>query len=77
MLIFYALYRFLPIASPTVWQSLLQFDEHTVNFYYKFGIVYQKKKQTKEEEVFGNCEESPAFQEFLDFLGDNVSLQVW
>jgi len=54
----------------------MHFDEHSLNFFYKFGVVYQKKNQTKEEEVFRNCEESPAFQEFLNFLGDNVNLQV-
>uniref|UniRef100_A0A3Q2XA38 RAP1 GTPase activating protein n=1 Tax=Hippocampus comes TaxID=109280 RepID=A0A3Q2XA38_HIPCM len=30
--------------------------------------------QTTEEEVFGNMEESPAFVEFLDFLGQNIEL---
>ena len=62
--------------NPNVWHPLMHFDEHSLNFYYKFGVVYQKKKQTKEEEVFGNCDESPAFREFLDFLGDTVNLQV-
>ncbi|XP_076805628.1 uncharacterized protein LOC143449350 isoform X5 [Clavelina lepadiformis] len=67
--------RFYPILSPTVWQSLSQYDEHTVSSSYKFGVVYQKQGQSREEEVFGNCEESPAFKEFLEFLGDNVNLQ--
>ena len=67
---------FYPIISPNAWESLLRFDEHRLNYYYKFGVVYQKKEQTTEEEVFGNCKESPAFQEFLEFLGDTVNLQV-
>nr|XP_026689759.1 uncharacterized protein LOC100183188 isoform X4 [Ciona intestinalis] len=67
--------RFYPIVCPNVWQSIIQFDEHCVNSSHKFGVLYQKARQTKEEEVFGNCEESPAFKEFLDFLGDNVDLQ--
>ena len=72
----YFIYRFYPIASPNVWHKLMHFDEHSLNCSYKFGVVYQRKKQTKEEEVFGNREESPAFQEFLNFLGDSVNLQV-
>jgi len=48
-----------------------------MNYFYKFGVVYQKKKQKTEEELFRNCEESPAFKEFLDFLGDTVSLKVF
>lgn len=68
--------RFYPIICPNSWEALVEFDEHTVNHFYKFGIVYQRKKQATEEEIFSNCEESPAFLEFLDFLGDTVNLQV-
>lgn len=31
--------------------------------------------QTSEEELFGTNEESPAFVEFLEFLGQKVKLQ--
>lgn len=31
--------------------------------------------QTSEEELFGNSEETPAFTEFLQMLGDCVELQ--
>nr|CAB3265433.1 rap1 GTPase-activating protein 1 [Phallusia mammillata] len=67
--------KFLPVISPTVWQNVLQFDEHSINSSHKFGLVYQRKQQAREEEVFGNCVESPGFREFLDFLGDSVNLQ--
>lgn len=30
--------------------------------------------QTSEEELFGNMEESPAFIEFLEFLGTKIEL---
>ena len=30
--------------------------------------------QTSEEELFGNSEESPAFVEFLEFLGEKIEL---
>lgn len=32
-------------------------------------------RQTSEEELFGNNEETPAFKEFLAVLGDNITLQ--
>lgn len=31
--------------------------------------------QTQEEELFGNNEESTAFKNFLNFLGDTITLQ--
>lgn len=31
-------------------------------------------QQTSEEELFGNMEESPAFVEFLEFLGHKIEL---
>jgi len=68
--------RFYPAVCSNAQQSILEFDEHSVNSSYKFGVVYQKKNQSREEELFGNREESPAFREFLEFLGDSVNLQV-
>lgn len=59
-----------------MWDPILNFDEHSVNAVNKFGVLYQKPNQAKEEEVFGNREESPAFTEFLEFVGDVVPLQV-
>lgn len=32
------------------------------------------RSQTSEEELFGNSEESPAFVEFLEFLGEKIEL---
>lgn len=54
---------------------IVSYDEHEVNNTFKFGVIYQKARQTLEEELFGNNEESPAFKEFLDLLGDTITLQ--
>nr|XP_027778622.1 rap1 GTPase-activating protein 2-like [Marmota flaviventris] len=54
---------------------IVSYDEHDVNNTFKFGVIYQKARQTLEEELFGNNEESPAFKEFLDLLGDTITLQ--
>ncbi|XP_019713031.1 rap1 GTPase-activating protein 1 isoform X1 [Hippocampus comes] len=66
--------RFYPVLYPKASRLIVTFDEHVINNNFKFGVIYQKFGQTTEEEVFGNMEESPAFVEFLDFLGQNIEL---
>ncbi|XP_055475453.1 rap1 GTPase-activating protein 2 isoform X5 [Psammomys obesus] len=67
--------KFSPVLYPKASQMIVSYDEHDVNNTFKFGVIYQKARQTLEEELFGNNEESPAFKEFLDLLGDTITLQ--
>ncbi|XP_072795118.1 rap1 GTPase-activating protein 2 isoform X5 [Vicugna pacos] len=67
--------KFNPVLYPKASQMIVSYDEHDVNNTFKFGVIYQKARQTVEEELFGNNEESPAFKEFLDLLGDTITLQ--
>ncbi|XP_049322475.1 rap1 GTPase-activating protein 2b isoform X1 [Astyanax mexicanus] len=67
--------RFSPVLYPRGSQLIVSYDEHEVNNTFKFGVTYQKFGQTSEEELFGNSEETPAFTEFLQVLGDCVELQ--
>ena len=67
--------RFSPVAFPGGSEMILQYDEHIITNTYKFGVVYQKFGQTTEEEIFGNATTSPAFDEFLDILGDRIELK--
>ncbi|KAM6932987.1 rap1 GTPase-activating protein 2a [Xenentodon cancila] len=67
--------KFNPVLYPRGSQLIVAYDEHEVNNTFKFGIIYQKFRQTSEEELFGNNEETPAFKEFLSILGDNIELQ--
>ncbi|NWI21366.1 RPGP1 protein, partial [Crypturellus soui] len=60
---------------PQASRLIVAFDEHVLSNNFKFGVIYQKLGQTSEEELFGTTEESPAFVEFLDFLGQKVKLQ--
>uniref|UniRef100_A0AAY5KUQ9 Rap-GAP domain-containing protein n=1 Tax=Esox lucius TaxID=8010 RepID=A0AAY5KUQ9_ESOLU len=53
---------------------IVTFDEHVISNNFKFGVIYQKFGQTTEEELFGNNNESPAFVEFLEFLGKKIEL---
>ncbi|KAJ8259648.1 hypothetical protein GJAV_G00171860 [Gymnothorax javanicus] len=66
--------RFYPVLYPKASRLIVTFDEHVISNNFKFGVVYQKFGQTTEEELFGNSEESPAFVEFLEFLGQKIEL---
>ncbi|XP_076745600.1 rap1 GTPase-activating protein 2 isoform X5 [Maylandia zebra] len=67
--------RFSPVLYPKASQLIVNYDEHEVNNTYKFGVIYQRFGQVSEEELFRNNEETPAFTEFLQLLGDTVDLQ--
>uniref|UniRef100_A0A3B4WP13 RAP1 GTPase activating protein n=1 Tax=Seriola lalandi dorsalis TaxID=1841481 RepID=A0A3B4WP13_SERLL len=66
--------RFFPVLYPKASRLIVTFDEHVISNNFKFGVIYQKFGQTSEEELFGNMEESPAFVEFLEFLGQKIEL---
>nr|XP_057935176.1 rap1 GTPase-activating protein 2-like isoform X2 [Doryrhamphus excisus] len=67
--------KFSPVLYPRGSHLIVAYDEHEVNNTFKFGVIYQKFGQTSEEQLFGNNEETPAFNEFLAILGDNIELQ--
>ncbi|XP_074704154.1 rap1 GTPase-activating protein 1 isoform X1 [Strix aluco] len=67
--------RFYPVLYPKASRLILAFDEHVLSNHFKFGVIYQKLGQTSEEELFSTTEESPAFTEFLDVLGQRVQLR--
>ncbi|XP_032901523.1 rap1 GTPase-activating protein 2 isoform X2 [Amblyraja radiata] len=67
--------KFSPVLYPKASQLIVEYDEHEINDKFKFGVIYQKARQTTEAELFGNNDESPEFKEFLHLLGDTVVLQ--
>ncbi|XP_034440290.1 rap1 GTPase-activating protein 1 isoform X10 [Hippoglossus hippoglossus] len=66
--------RFYPVLYPKASRLIVSFDEHVISNNFKFGVIYQKFGQVSEEELFGNMDESPAFVEFLEFLGHKIEL---
>nr|XP_020479978.1 rap1 GTPase-activating protein 2-like [Monopterus albus] len=66
---------FFTVLYPKASQLIVAYDEHEVNNTFKFGVIYQRFGQVSEEELFRNNEETPAFTEFLQLLGDTVELQ--
>uniref|UniRef100_T1GV79 Rap-GAP domain-containing protein n=1 Tax=Megaselia scalaris TaxID=36166 RepID=T1GV79_MEGSC len=67
--------NFVPVFCPNASQQIVKFDEHSVVLNFKFGVLLQKFGQTTEEELFCNNSQSPAFDEFLECLGERIVLQ--
>ncbi|KAM3920566.1 signal-induced proliferation-associated protein 1 isoform 1-T3 [Leptodactylus fuscus] len=61
--------------SPKVPETLLKLDEQGLSFQRKIGILYCRSGQSSEEEMYNNETAGPAFQEFLNLLGDEVRLK--
>uniref|UniRef100_A0A914DYP7 Rap-GAP domain-containing protein n=1 Tax=Acrobeloides nanus TaxID=290746 RepID=A0A914DYP7_9BILA len=56
-------------------ELLLKVDEQPIYTRYKVGVLYCKAGQSTEEQMYNNEHSSPAFEEFLDFLGNRVRLK--
>eukprot|EP01122_Echinamoeba_exundans_P013928 TRINITY_DN6184_c0_g1_i1.p1 TRINITY_DN6184_c0_g1~~TRINITY_DN6184_c0_g1_i1.p1 ORF type:complete len:847 (-),score=155.28 TRINITY_DN6184_c0_g1_i1:124-2664(-) len=59
--------------------DLLQLDRTLKVQCYKFGVVYVKKGQEKEKHYFANTEDevSQEFLQFIEFLGQRITLKGW
>ncbi|XP_032871118.1 signal-induced proliferation-associated 1-like protein 2, partial [Amblyraja radiata] len=62
-------------SSPKVPEMLLKLDEQGLTFQRKVGVMYCKAGQSTEEEMYNNEIAGPAFEEFLDLLGQRVKLK--
>ena len=64
-----------PLSILNAFKLIRNFDNHTANKNFKFGVIYMRKGQTTEEELFSNQEHSEAFDNFLGLLGQQVELK--
>jgi hypothetical protein len=55
----------------------VQLEEKFKVFRYKFGVLYVKKGQKTENEIYSNVEVSSDLEDFLDFLGTKIRLLNW
>lgn len=55
--------------------ELLKLDQVFIKSELKVGVVYVKQGQVSEEQILGNKEESSVFEDFLDILGERVTLR--
>ncbi|XP_043929790.1 signal-induced proliferation-associated 1-like protein 1 [Protopterus annectens] len=61
--------------TPKVTEQLMKLDEQGLSFQLKVGIMYCKAGQSTEEEMYNNESAGPAFEEFLQLLGERVRLK--
>ncbi|XP_006865627.1 PREDICTED: signal-induced proliferation-associated 1-like protein 1-like isoform X3 [Chrysochloris asiatica] len=61
--------------TPKVTEQLMKLDEQGLNYQQKVGIMYCQAGQSTEEEMYNNESASPAFEEFLQLLGERVRLK--
>ncbi|KAI9300549.1 hypothetical protein BJ944DRAFT_234730 [Cunninghamella echinulata] len=54
--------------------DILKLDENGYHTRYKFGILFVKEDQTKEEEWFSNQHDSNDLDHFLNIIGNRISL---
>lgn len=67
--------QFQVLAHPKASELIVKYDEHNLSHAFKFGVIYQKYGQTTEEEYFCNRTHSAGMNEFLELLGNRVTLQ--
>ena len=65
------------VSDPAFPPALAQLERKLGRTDYKIGIVYAKEGQTEEEEYLSNEQGSADFEEFLDWIGDRITLQGW
>ncbi|XP_011504505.1 PREDICTED: rap1 GTPase-activating protein 1-like isoform X3 [Ceratosolen solmsi marchali] len=65
----------MPVVCSGAGSLIARYDEHALVSRFKFGVLHQRARQVTEEQLFGNCLITPAFQEFLDLLGQRIDLK--
>ncbi|XP_037969779.2 uncharacterized protein LOC105380439 isoform X2 [Plutella xylostella] len=60
---------------PDTPEELLKLDQVFIKSELKVGVIFVKEEQSSEEDILGNNENSPLFDEFLQVLGDKVRLK--
>lgn len=57
--------------------ELNMFETNESQSKFKWGVLYVKHGQTREDDMFSNNEMSSGFREFLETLGDVINLKDW
>lgn len=65
----------LRLADSKLNEKLLKLDESSLIKTHKIGVLLCKAGQSTEEEMYNNKESTPAFDEFLQLLGDKIRLK--
>ncbi|XP_076156477.1 signal-induced proliferation-associated 1-like protein 1 isoform X3 [Alosa pseudoharengus] len=65
----------LALNTPKVTEQLMKLDEQGLSFQVKVGMMYCRAGQSTEEEMYNNEMAGPAFDDFLQLLGEKVRLK--
>jgi len=57
-------------------KEIVTFEQNSVANNYKWGVLYVKEGQA-ENDIYSNVDTSPAFEDFLKFLGEKIPLKGW
>lgn len=63
--------------TPETHALLRKIDEQALSTSYKVGVLLSARGQCSEEELYNNESSTPAFERFLDVLGERVLLRGW
>jgi len=63
------------ISGPKVPEHLQKLDEQQLSLQFKVGLLYCKAGQKSEEDMYNNEHHGPAFEEFMDMIGEKVFLK--
>ena len=64
-------------ASTALPAALVKYEAANIVTTHKIGVLYCGPGECTENELFGATAGSPAYEEFLAFLGDRITLQGW
>ncbi|KNE56268.1 hypothetical protein AMAG_02097 [Allomyces macrogynus ATCC 38327] len=70
----FPVHKLVKVRAKSLEADLVKLDQMRLAFGVKVGVLYMRRGQTDENDVFGNQTHSRAFDEFLDVLGDRVPL---
>lgn len=65
------------VRDPELQRRLAEMELRQIVNNYKFGVLYAREGQTREEDMFANRESSVEFEEFLALLGERIALRGW
>lgn len=69
--------KFIDSNHPDVVARLMEIESQMIVDRYKFGVLYVRDGQTEENDIFSNNTTSREFEDFLNFLGERITLEGW
>ena len=65
------------VNHPSLQKDLFTLEKQERAMNLKFGVIYAQKGQWTDDEFFSNQETSESFENFLNLLGEKITLKNW